>query len=153
MSLAEGHRRTGQLDGACLCGAVQITVDGAHVAAVGVCHCSLCQRSSGLVWGAFEASADAVTVTGPVSRYASTPFSERAFCAVCGSNLWLRNTDAADAEYELMPALFPAARDFPLISEIYTDRAPAYASLSGDHRRATRAEYEARNPHLEGDMP
>ena len=22
-----------------------------------------------------------------------------------------------------------------------------------DHRRATRAQYEARNPHLEGDMP
>ena len=92
--------------GACLCGAVRITVDGAHVAAVGVCHCSLCQRSSGLVWGAFEASADAVTVGGTVARYASTPFSERAFCPVCGSNLWLRNTDTEGADYELMPALF-----------------------------------------------
>lgn len=153
MSLADAYRRTGRLAGACLCGAVRISVDGAHVAAVGVCHCSLCQRSSGLVWGAFEASAPAVTISGTVSRYASTPFSERAFCGVCGSNLWLRNTDTDDADYELMPALFPAARDFPLISEIYTDRAPAYVPLSGDHRRATRAEYEAKNPHLEGDMP
>ena len=153
MSIADAYRREGRLDGACLCGAVRIAVDGAYVAAVGVCHCSMCQRSSGLVWGAFEAAADAVTVSGPVTHYASTPFSERAFCPSCGSNLWLRNTDRADAEYELMPALFPEARDFPLISEIYTDRAPAYVPLSGDHRRATRAEYEATNPHLEGDMP
>ncbi|MHA7887557.1 GFA family protein [Roseicyclus sp.] len=153
MSIADQYRRTGRLDGACLCGAVRIGVDGAHVAAVGVCHCSMCQRSSGLVWGAFEASADAVTVEGAVARYASSPFSERAFCPVCGSNLWLRNTDRDDADYELMPALFPAAAAFPLISEIYTDRAPAYVPLSGDHRRATRAEYEAKNLHLEGDMP
>jgi hypothetical protein len=132
---------------------VRITVDGTHVAAVGVCHCSLCQRSSGLVWGAFEAAADAVTVTGTVTRYASTHFSERAFCPVCGSNLWLRNTDTEDAEYELMPALFPAARTFPLISEVYSDRAPAYARLTGDHRRVTRAEYEANQPHIEGDQP
>ena len=153
MSVADAYRSTGRLEGACLCGAVRITVDGPHVAAVGICHCSLCQRSSGLVWGAFEASADAVTVSGAVARYASTHFSERAFCPVCGSNLWLRNTDPADAEYELMPALFPAARDFPLISEVYSDRAPAYARLTGDHRRVTRADYEANQPHIEGDQP
>ena len=153
MSLADAYRRRGRLEGACLCGAVRITVDGAYVAAVGACHCSLCQRSAGMVWGAFEAAADAVRVQGTVARYASTDFSERTFCPVCGSNLWLRNTDPADAVYEFMPALFPAARAFPLISEVYSDRAPAYAALSGDHRRVTRADYEARLPHVEGDQP
>jgi hypothetical protein len=146
------YRRTGVLDGACLCGAVSIQIDGAYIAAVGVCHCSMCQRWNGMIYGTFEAEADAVTVTGKVARHASTTFSERAFCPVCGSHLWMRNT-GEDAAYELLPGLFPAARDFPLISEIYIDRAPAYAALSGDHRRATRAEYEAKNPHLEGDMP
>ena len=151
--LIDAYRSTSRLEGACLCGAVGITVDGDHVAAVGVCHCSLCQKSSGLIWGAFEASADAVTITGTVARYASTHFSERAFCPACGSNLWLRNTDTDDADYELMPALFPAARGFPLISEVYSDRAPAYARLTGDHRRVTRADYEANQPHIEGDTP
>ena len=33
------------------------------------------------------------------------------------------------------------------------DRALPGLALAGDHRRATRAQYEARNPHLEGDMP
>ena len=42
-----------------------------------------------------------------------------------------------------MPGLFDAARGWPLRSEIYTDRAMASVQLSGDHRRKTRAEYEA----------
>ncbi|WP_224816689.1 GFA family protein [Hasllibacter sp. MH4015] len=146
----DAYRRTGQFDGECLCGAVQIRVDGDYVAAIGICHCSLCQKSNGVVWGAFLASAPAVHVTGQIARYASTSFSERTFCPTCGSNLWLRDTDRDEADYEMMPALFPAAAEFPLISEIYTDRAPAYAPLSGDHRRATRAEYEAKNRHVSG---
>ncbi|MEJ6393341.1 GFA family protein [Gymnodinialimonas sp. 2305UL16-5] len=153
MSIADPYRRSGQLDGKCLCGSVGLHIDGDYVAAIGVCHCSNCQRSNGTAWGAFQASPDAVRITGNVARYASAPFAERVFCPVCGSNLWLRDTDAKDAPYEFMPALFPEAADFPLISEVYSDRAPAYASFAGDHRRVTRAEYEAKNPHVEGDMP
>jgi hypothetical protein len=65
----------------------------------------------------------------------------------------MRDTDRADAPFDLMPGLFDDARDFPMRSEIYTDRALACLTLAGDHRRATRAEYEVRNAHLEGDMP
>jgi hypothetical protein len=149
----DAYRRTGVLAGRCLCGAVTLRVDGAHVAGVGICHCRLCQRWTGTVWGAFEAEPAAVTVTGDVRRHASTPFAERAFCSRCGTHLWLRDTDNAEAPYELMPGLFDGAAAFPLISEIYADRAPAYAPLGGDHRRATRAEYEAHNRHIEGELP
>ena len=151
--MIDPYRRTGRLDGACLCGAVRIRVDGGYVAAVGVCHCSMCQRWNGLAHGSFDAEASAVTVEGPVVRHAPTSFSERAFCATCGSHLWMRDTDEDGANYEFMPGLFPAARDFPLISEIYIDRAPAYAAFAGTHRRATRAEYEAKHPFVEGDRP
>lgn len=151
MSIADPYRRTGQLDGACLCGAVTIRVDGSYVGAIAACHCGKCQRVSGALFAAFEASPDAVTVTGNVARFASTPFSERAFCPTCGSNLWLRDTDDAAAPYELMPGLFPAAAEFPLISEIYIDRRPAYLPLTGDYARHSQAEYEAVNRHVEGD--
>jgi hypothetical protein len=151
MSIADPYRMNGRLDGACLCGAVKITVDGDYIAAIGVCHCGICQRSNGLVWGAFEASAEATSIQGRVTSYASTDFATRTFCPTCGSNLWLRNNED-DAAYEFMPALFPKAAEFPLISEIYTDCAPAYAPLAGDHRRATRTEYEDKNPHIEGDL-
>ena len=151
MSIADPFRTKGQLAGHCLCGAVQITVDGDYIAAVGACHCGKCQRSNGVLWAAFQANADAVTWTGEIATYASTTFATRTFCPVCGSNLWLRDNEDG-ATFELMPALFPDAAAFPLISEIYTDCAPAYVSLTGDHRRATKTEYESKNPHIEGDI-
>ncbi|WP_273501558.1 GFA family protein [Paracoccus sphaerophysae] len=140
------------IEGHCLCGAVSVRVTG-HGGFTGACHCRMCQRWSGALFVSFNAPADAVTVTGEVTRYQSAPFAERAFCPRCGSHLWMRNTEADDSSYDLMPGLFDAARDIPLQSEIYTDRALPGLSLAGDHRRATRAQYEARNPHLEGDMP
>jgi hypothetical protein len=48
---------------------------------------------------------------------------------------------------------FAEADDFPLISEIYIDRAPGYARLAGDPPKKTRAEYEARSLFVEGDDP
>ena len=140
------------IEGHCLCGAVSVRVTG-HGGFTGACHCRMCQRWSGALFVSFNAPADAVTVTGEVTRHQSAPFAERAFCPRCGSHLWMRNTEADDSSYDLMPGLFDAARDIPLQSEIYTDRALPGLALAGDHRRATRAQYEARNPHLEGDMP
>ena len=107
---------TDQLSGHCMCGVVTITVAGAHDPQPGACHCRMCQRWSGGLFLSFEADAAGVTVSGPISRYASSSFSERAFCAVCGSHLWMR--DFGDATYELMPGLFDAAVNWPLRSEI-----------------------------------
>lgn len=139
------------LIGHCLCGAVTITVDGAHDPRPGVCHCRMCQRWSGGVFMCFEAQADAMTVTGDVRRYASSSFAERAFCAKCGSHLWMRDTGSDDNAYELMPGLFDEALNWPIRSEIYTDTAMACAQLKGDHPKATRAQYEAKNQFVEGD--
>ncbi|MBV2358987.1 GFA family protein [Thalassococcus sp. CAU 1522] len=149
--MIEPYRRTGKMDGQCLCGAVRIAIDGEHVAAVGVCHCQMCQRWTGGVFACFGASAGAVTVSGPVVRHKTSDFAERAFCGTCGSNLWMRDVIEEDADFELMPGLFPEAQAFPLISEIYTDRAPAYGHMAGDHVRATRAEYEAKHRFVEGE--
>lgn len=137
--------------GSCLCGAVTVTVAGAHDPRPGACHCRMCQRWSGGLFLCFNAEADGVTVTGPVTRFASSGFAERAFCAVCGSHLWMRNTDGAS--YDLMPGLFDALRDQPLRSEVYSDRAMTSVRLMGDHRRATQAEYESRNQFVTGDAP
>lgn len=137
------------LSGHCLCGAVTVTVAGAHEHVVGACHCRMCQRWSGGLFLCFEARG--VTAEGPVARYRSSPFSERAFCAACGSHLWMRDIDGDTTE--LMPGLFDDTRDWPLRSEIYVDRRLASVDLAGDHRRATRAEYEQDHPFLEGDDP
>lgn len=141
----------GTLEGRCLCGAVTIRIDGLHDPRPGACHCRMCQRWTGGLFLSFEVAEEAVTVEGPVSRYASSEFSERGFCTTCGSHLWMRDFEGESPGYELMPGLFDAARDWPLRSEIYTDRAMAAVGLNGDHPRATRAEYEAGHPHIEGD--
>lgn len=149
---ATPHARDGKLSGQCLCGAVRIEIDGTHVAAVGACHCQMCQRWTGALFATFDAEDAAVTVSGEVARYRSSALSERAFCPVCGSNLWMRDHEEG-ANYELMPGLFREAAGFPLKSEIYIDQAPAYVRLAGDHPRHTAAEYAARNATVEGDAP
>ena len=140
------------IEGRCLCGAVTITVDGPHDPRPGACHCRMCQRWSGAVFASFAAEPQSVTIKGEVSVYPSSSFAERAFCPVCGSHLWMRDTDRDDATYDLMPGLFDALRDQPLQSEIYVDRAYACVQLKGDHRRATRAEWEAKGNFVEGDL-
>jgi hypothetical protein len=139
------------LEGHCLCGAVTIRVAGAHDPRPGACHCRMCQRWSGGLFLCFNADAAGVTVTGPVTRYASSDFAERAFCAVCGSHLWMRDTKGDS--YDLMPGLFDALLSAPLRSEVYSDRAMASIRLAGNHQRATQAEYEQKHPFVQGDAP
>ncbi len=144
---------TDALHGHCLCGAVTVTVAGAHDPRVGACHCRMCQRWSGGLFLCFHAESAAVTVTGKVRTHQSSSFAERAFCPVCGSHLWMRDTASADGGYDLMPGLFDSGRGWPMRSEIYVDRAFASVRLEGAHKRATRAEYEAKNDAIKGDMP
>lgn len=139
------------MQGHCLCGAVTVTVES-HRGFTAVCHCRMCQRWSGGLFICVPAEAAGLAVAGPVTRFASSDFAERAFCGVCGSHLWYR-AEGGDGHYAMMPGLFDAARDLPLKSEIYVDRAFSGLALPGDHKRATRAQYEAKNDHLEGDMP
>ena len=139
------------MTGQCLCGAVTVRVAGAHDPRPGACHCRMCQRWSGGLFLCFNADADGVTVDGPVTRFASSDFAERAFCSVCGSHLWMR--DKTGRAYDLMPGLFDAIHDQPLRSEVYSDRAMASVRLQGDHRRATQAEYEQKNQYVAGDAP
>ena len=140
-----------QMTGHCLCGAVTVRVTGGHDPRPGACHCRMCQRWSGGLFLCFNADADGVAVDGPIARHGSSDFAERAFCSVCGSHLWMRDRTANT--YDLMPGLFNEARDWPLRSEVYADRAMASVRLEGDHRRATRAEYENKNQYVAGDAP
>jgi hypothetical protein len=138
------------IEGQCLCGAVRLSV-AAHEIEVGACHCRLCQQWTGGVFLSFGGEAAGVRVAGPVVRYKSSEFAERAFCGNCGSHLWMRDAGSQDAEYDLAPGLFEAAKGFGLRSESYADRALACIRFAGDHRRETRAEYEAKHKHVEGE--
>ncbi|WP_373636798.1 GFA family protein [Yoonia sp. BS5-3] len=119
---------------------------------VGACHCRMCQRWSGALFMCFPAPEADVTVDGPVRIYASSDFAERAFCATCGSHLWMRDKNTPGTNYELMPGLFDDAAGWSLRSEVYADQAMKAVDLRGDHPCATAAEYEAKHPHVEGGL-
>jgi hypothetical protein len=138
------------MEGHCLCGSVTVTVVRKTDNWVGACHCRMCQRWSGALFMSFPVAEADVVVTGPVRTFASSSFAERAFCETCGSHLWMRDTAEAGAVYDLMPGLFDDAADWPLRSEIYVDQAMKAVDLHGAHTRATAAEYETKNPHVEG---
>lgn len=137
---------TNVLKGHCLCGAVQVTARS-HDDAVSACHCSMCRRWAGSVMWVLMAPEVDVDVTGPVKTFRSSSFAERAWCDTCGTQLWIKDDGAG---YEFMPGLFDGARDLPLSHEIYADQAFASMALADDHKRYTRAEYEARERHVEG---
>lgn len=137
-----------RIEGQCLCGAVKIQLDQ-PAGWIGVCHCRMCQRWSGMVFGGFPAEEATVHVTGAVQRYNSSTLAERAFCGTCGTHLWMRDRNDG-APYDLMPGLFDEALSWPLHSEIYVDEAMNAMTLAGDHRRATAAQYQAKNPQTKG---
>jgi hypothetical protein len=83
-----------KVTGGCLCGAVRY---GASVAPAGAayCHCRMCQRSVGNVFGAFAGfPIGSLRFTrGRPKRYQSSPVARRGFCARCGSPLTCEGTD------------------------------------------------------------
>ena len=80
--------------GACLCGAIEITVSGA-ISSIIHCHCSLCRKSSGSAFATngFVQAADFSITKGAatLSHFAFKPGRWRHFCAVCGSPVYSSN--------------------------------------------------------------
>jgi hypothetical protein len=123
--------------GHCLCGAVTITARR-HDMSASACHCETCRRWTGGALFCFDAPEDAVTVDGPVARYRSSGFAERAWCPTCGTHLWIKDDNEG---FDLFPGLFPEAARIPLSHEIFIDEAMACTAFAGEHPRVTREAY------------
>lgn len=125
--------------GGCLCGAVRFSVRDVG-SDVHVCHCSMCRAWSG--GPALVAVVHDVTFEkGDISRYQSSSWGERGFCARCGSNLFYR-LKKSDRYYVSMGA-FDDQTHFELADEIYIEDKPSAYSFVGDHPRLTREEFLA----------
>lgn len=73
----------------CLCGAVNITVQG-ELPQPSACHCTACRKHSGHYEASVDVPQTAVTITGEehVKWYQSSPKVRRGFCDICGSTLF-----------------------------------------------------------------
>ncbi|MEJ1997304.1 MAG: GFA family protein [Maritimibacter sp.] len=73
----------------CLCGAVQIEVEG-DLPAPDACHCSICRKVSGHYFAASDVPRERVHIRGEdhVTWYQSSEKVRRGFCATCGATLF-----------------------------------------------------------------
>lgn len=112
---------TDTYEGHCLCGAVRFRAAGPPKWVVW-CHCQSCRRHSGApasVFVSFPDSAVAVT-SGEIATYASSPGSERGFCARCGSTLTCRNA-ALPGETHFHVGAFERAAELAPTSAFFAD--------------------------------
>ncbi|QLC22786.1 GFA family protein [Parasphingopyxis sp. CP4] len=131
---AEKIERSGQ----CLCGAVKITAK-ADGHGVGSCHCTMCRR-----WGSgpfmdLDCGTD-VVIEGDehITRYQSSDWAERAFCAQCGTNLFYR---LKETDYHIVSVgLFEPEDEMALKMEVFIDEKPDFYSFAGDAQKLTGAE-------------
>lgn len=129
--------------GRCLCGAVEFVARDVRPD-VGICHCRMCQRWTGLGLMAVTVPEADLAVTGRehVMTYVSSDWATRSWCGKCGSNLWYRITAEGPhkGNYEIPIGLFNDPHGFVLKRELFTDRRPDAYQIAGEHRRLTEAE-------------
>ena len=85
-----------QMSGGCACGRVRFTATVEPHEAY-LCHCRMCQRSTGSVSIAFvNAKLDAMSWQGGPDWYESSPIAKRPYCAQCGTSLGFQFREGSD---------------------------------------------------------
>jgi hypothetical protein len=79
------------MDGSCHCGAVRWRFDGMPSSAT-ACNCTVCRRY-GVLW-AYDFECEAISVSGPTTKYVRGRAVEFHFCATCGCVAFWRAQNA-----------------------------------------------------------
>ncbi|MBB98484.1 MAG: aldehyde-activating protein [Rhodobacteraceae bacterium] len=126
-----------KLTGRCMCGAVEISgvADGPKA---GACHCDMCRRWSSGPY--FEVTCGDVVFRGEdsITRFRSSDWAERGFCATCGSNLFYHIVDSD--EYQIAAGLLDQQSDLCLTLQVFTDSKPPFYTLADKTETMTGAE-------------
>ena len=98
-------------EGGCLCGAVRYRASSAPIRGV-ICHCPMCRKHSGAPALAFVhfRVGDFEWISGAPTRYQSSEFAQRGFCARCGSTLSMHEEVLADRVQVTVGSLDEPAR-------------------------------------------
>jgi hypothetical protein len=130
-----------QQTGRCLCGRVEIRLTASHHD-VDVCHCAMCRRWAGGPWMGMRVEHD-IEISGRehVGVFRSSDWAERAFCRVCGSNLYWRVVEKDI--YYLSVGVLDATAGLRLAMQMFIDDKPGFYDIAGDAPRLTGAEVVA----------
>ncbi|MDJ0825064.1 MAG: GFA family protein [Rhodobacter sp.] len=131
------------MQGRCLCGAVIVSAELAR-RSLSACHCDMCRQWTSSAFMAIDAKVGSVQVEGPVKVFQSSDWAERAFCEVCGSNLWYRITaeGPGHGQHQLAAGLFDVNGMY-LGLEVFIDSKPDAYAFEGERRQMTGEEIVA----------
>ena len=126
-----------RIDGHCLCGAVSVALDKPS-AEVELCHCDMCRRWGGAFYAAQTGESFTISGEASIATFRSSEWAERAFCKICGSNLWWRFLPTGNRSFSA--GLFDAAARHGIEKEIFVDERAEWCRVAGDHPQQTGAE-------------
>jgi hypothetical protein len=125
-----------QRTGGCLCRGVRYTVSG-PLRPVIACHCEACRRTSGHHVAATAAPRARIRIDGAVRWYASSPRARRAFCPVCGSNLFF---DGPGGHLSIFTGTLDPPTGLKLAGHIYCAEKGDYYAITDDVPRVDGAD-------------
>lgn len=123
--------------GSCLCGAVGIQLTDVRPE-VEVCHCSMCRQWGGGPFMGVSAAAFDISGEDNVKIHRSSEWAERAFCEICGSNLYFRFISAD--HYSFCAGLFELGNSISLTKQIFVDEKPGFYDFAQDTPMQTGSE-------------
>ncbi len=115
--------------GRCLCGAVRIELAEVRPQ-VEVCHCTMCRQWGGAPFMGVSAASFGITGQHKVTAHRSSGWAERAFCQVCGSNLYYRFLPAD--HYSFCAGLFNFGDAVSMTKQIFVDEKPVFYDFAQD---------------------
>ncbi len=123
-----------------MCGAVRIA-GTAKEPEVSACHCEMCRRWSSGPY--FEVPCENVTFQGEdnIAKIRSSEWAERAFCKLCGSNLYYHLIDSS--EFQISAGLLDNQSDLRLVLQVFVDKKPPFYTLADKTETMTAEEVYA----------
>lgn len=88
------------ITGSCLCGDIRFETS-AEPQGASMCHCGQCRKQSGGIWSSAYVPEAGLTITGPVSWFASSDTAKRGICPRCGSFLFWKAHDENTISFSL----------------------------------------------------
>ncbi len=122
------------ITGGCLCGAVRYEVSQLPDDDVGYCHCRMCQKALGGMFGYFvifsgSCSAGTFKFTRAKPKfYKSSEWAERGFCPECGTPLVMRSSDG----FGVMIGSLDRPQDFPPTSHTGIESQVPWLKINDD---------------------
>jgi hypothetical protein len=134
--MSEETTKTGQ----CMCGAVKYTASTSKTFAV--CYCKMCQRwSAGVYMGASTSHFAITEGEDQLTVFKSSEWAERAFCSVCGSNIYYFAPKYGGKSVAL--GSFDDPQGFTMHSQYFIDQKASGFSMRETTKTLTTAQIEA----------